>query len=166
MGWFFDRFSKESLNKMYDLLADVTPLAYDCGALCEKACCKGSETDGMVLFPGERAFFEGAAGFRIAHNDPYDYDYLVCGGSCERDLRPLSCRIFPYFFYLAQNGEITVAPDIRALGRCPLAEGNLLLQRTFLRRMRMCAKVIRSDAELYDFIARMSAMITDFGRLA
>lgn len=165
MGFFYHRFTSESLNKLYELLAEVTPLAYDCGSLCGAACCKGTDRDGMILFPGERELFDALPGFSIRPDDKYGYDELVCGGVCDREVRPLSCRIYPYFFYVA-DGAVRVAPDVRALRRCPLADSKTALDRTFLRRMRMCAEVIRSDDTLYDFVARLSAMLTDFGRLA
>ena len=165
MGYFFDRFESDSLNKLYELLADVTPLRYDCGALCGAACCKGDEKDGMILFPGERGWYEGREGFTIRHNAEYDYDYLVCRGECDRDERPLSCRIYPYFFYRAEDGGVTAAPDVRALGRCPLAGTDIPADKTFLRRMRMGAKVIVSDEEMLAFVTRLSALFTDFGKL-
>ena len=95
MGYFFDRFENDSLNKLYELLADATPLRSDCGALCGAACCRGDEKDGMLLFPGERDYYIGREGFRIRRSGEYDAEYLVCEGSCDRNDRPLSCRIYP-----------------------------------------------------------------------
>ena len=158
------KFSGESLNKLYELLEDVTPLSWDCGMLCGAACCKGTDRDGMILFPGERELFESMSGFSIHHNERYGYDVLVCEGVCEREVRPLSCRIYPYFFYVTEE-FVRVAPDVRAIRHCPLVDDKMVLSRTFLRRMRMCAEVIRMDKNLYDFIARLSAIITDFGLL-
>ena len=165
MSYYCHYFSKESLNKLYELLADVTPLPYVCGVLCGAACCKGSDRDGMILFPGERRFFEDLPGFSVWHNAEYDYDYLVCSGSCDREERPLSCRIFPYFFYVTRDEVVRAAPDIRALGHCQLLKDRVPIDRAFLRRMRMCAKVIRADGELYDFVRRLTIAFTDFGPL-
>ena len=49
------------------LLAEVTPLQTDCGRFCGAACCRslpGEET-GMLLFPGEEAFYAGRPDFRL-----------------------------------------------------------------------------------------------------
>ena len=34
-------------------IGEHTPLRADCGVLCDKACCRGNDNDGMLLFPGE-----------------------------------------------------------------------------------------------------------------
>lgn len=165
MGYFYRRFSGDSLNKIYELLEDATPCRFDCGVLCGAACCKGGDRDGMILFPGERDFFAGKPGFTIRRNYAYGYEYLVCGGTCERDDRPLSCRIYPYFFYVAENSSVVAAPDVRAPGHCPLARRDAALSRLFLRRMRMCAKAIREDPDLYAFVRGLSDAFTDLGPL-
>ena len=166
MGYFYRKFESDSLDKLYELMEDVTPLALDCGALCDGACCKGGGGDGMLLFPGEREYFAGRDGFTLIHDDRYGCDAAVCSGYCDRSERPLSCRIFPYQFYVSGSGNVTVAADVRALGRCPLTEPDAEVSRTFLRRLRMCAKLIENNGDLYDFVARISALLTDFGQLA
>ena len=35
---------------IYNTIGGLTPLDYDCGILCGKACCKGEDA-GMLLFP-------------------------------------------------------------------------------------------------------------------
>lgn len=166
MGYFFDRFANDNLNKMYELLADVTPLRFDCGALCGAACCKGEEEDGMLLFPGEEGYYRGREDFTVRRNDAFGCDEVVCHGSCRRDERPLSCRIYPYFFYVSKEGRVTVAHDVRAIGRCPLTKEGAGTDKTFLRRMRLCAKAIEADGELLAFVKRLSDDLTDFGKLA
>ena len=163
MNYFYRRFSNDSLNKIYELLEDATPQRYDCGAICGAACCKGGDRDGMILFPGERGYYEGKPGFTIRRNEEYGYEFLVCGGTCERGERPLSCRIFPLFFYVTENESVHVAPDVRAPELCPLARPGTALSPLFLRRMRMCAIVIRNDPVLYDFVRRLSDAFTDLG---
>lgn len=100
-------------------VADITPLAEDCGRICGAACCRslpGEET-GMALFPGEEALFEGAAGFTLRRTDWGIL--LVCSGTCDRATRPLACRVFP-LVPLWRDGEIRVAVDAGARAVCPL----------------------------------------------
>lgn len=165
MGYFYHRFASDSLNKLYELLENVTPLEGDCGALCCSFCCKGGDGDGMLLFPGEKSFYEGKEGFSVWRHAEYDSDCVVCPGSCRRDERPLSCRVYPYFFYVNEAGDVAVAPDVRAMGNCPLAGNGLAVSPRFLRAMRMCAEVIRQDPELFDFVRNLSGLFVDFGPL-
>ena len=166
MGYFYRRFDSDSLNKLCELLENVTPLEGDCGALCGAACCKGGDRDGMLLFPGEKPFYEGKEGFPVWRLAEYDCDCVVCRGSCLRDERPLSCRIYPYFFYVNDAGDVTVAPDVRAVGNCPLTGKGLAASPRFLRAMRLCAEVIRQDPELFAFVRDLSGLLVDFGPLA
>ena len=165
MGYFYRRFSDESLNILYELLEDVTPLRDDCGLLCGAACCKGDGNDGMLLFPGEKEAFEGKEGYVVRYNAAYGCDEVICSGSCQRAERPLSCRIYPYFFYNNGEGRVTVAPDLRALGRCPLAEEGAGASPLFLRRMRMAALVLERDPAQTAFLRQIGAALTDFGPL-
>lgn len=165
MGYFYRRFSDESLNKLYELLEDVTPQRYDCGLLCGAACCRGDGDDGMLLFPGEKEAFEGKEGYTVRYNPVYGCEEVICSGSCERAERPLSCRIYPYFFYVKDDGKVTVAPDMRALGRCPLAEKGTGASRLFLRRMRMAALVLERVPAQTAFLRQVGAALTDLGPL-
>ena len=47
------RKQKRIYQKAFHLLQNATPLRTDCGVLCGKACCKGDDMAGMLLFPGE-----------------------------------------------------------------------------------------------------------------
>lgn len=165
MGYFYRRFSDESLNKLYELLEDVTPLRDDCGLLCGAACCRGDGDAGMLLFPGEKEAFEGKEGYAVRNNASYGCDEVICSGACERAERPLSCRIYPYFFYVKGDGKVTVAPDIRALGRCPLAEKGAGASPLFLRRMRMAALVLERDPAQTAFLRQVGEALKDLGPL-
>ena len=48
-----------------DLLLDETPLVRNCGQLCSAACCQGSDTEGMLLFPGEEELYENCSFGRV-----------------------------------------------------------------------------------------------------
>ena len=78
---------KDIISRAKDVLIPYTPLSADCGLVCGKACCKGDEETGMLLFPGEETVFpvKEKNGNRLC----------VCKGKCDRSTRPLSCIIFP-----------------------------------------------------------------------
>ena len=106
-------------NRMYkeamEIIGELTPLrGHDCGKLCDCACCKGGEEDGMRLFPGEQTELEvkEADGGRLA----------VCTGTCDREKRPLACRIFPYYASIDKQTErIRFRIDPRSVNVCPVA---------------------------------------------
>lgn len=57
-----DIMNQKEWNRLYEMLAGLTPLAEDCGRLCRKRCCSLREEGlGVYLFPGEESLFgEGA----------------------------------------------------------------------------------------------------------
>ena len=108
------------------LLETLTPLKTDCGRLCGGACCQGDDTTGMLLFPGEDALYEGCT---FADVLALDYTLgstqaklFVCKGRCERELRPLACRLFPLFLKFKEDGTTKLRMDVRARAVCPLTD--------------------------------------------
>ena len=70
------------------LLDTLTPLKSDCGRLCDGACCRGDDSTGMLLFPGEDALYERcafgrvlSAGFSLGGAPT---KLFVCEGHCPR----------------------------------------------------------------------------------
>ncbi len=114
----------DGLQKARDLLSNLTPLAFDCGRRCQAACCQGSEEDGMLLFPGEERYYEGCSWAKIAEDRMGRR--LICAGECERENRPLSCRIFPLVIKAVaqEDGGIkaNISMDVRAWPVCPLMQ--------------------------------------------
>lgn len=45
-------------KKVWNKIGDGTPLSYDCGVLCNKKCCCGTDSDGMLLFPFEEFMYQ------------------------------------------------------------------------------------------------------------
>ena len=109
-----------------DLLRELTPLKTDCGRLCGGACCEGDEETGMLLFPGEDALYESCAFARVIPADfalgGEDVKLFVCAGRCERDNRPLACRLFPLFLTFKDDGTTKLRIDRRANSVCPLTD--------------------------------------------
>ena len=153
---------KESIIKnCYNLFENKTPLKYDCGKLCGGACCKGDENTGMVLFPGEEKFIDPNT--RIAETD--GVKYAVCGGTCDRSRRPLSCRIFPLFPYMYRDGErvrVKAVRDIRA-AVCPLCED--AIDGDFKKTVRRVGRFLACDSELREFTLSLSAELAELAEL-
>lgn len=118
---------KKTYIKVWKKLEEPTPLMDDCGKLCDKKCCTGSENDGMLLFPGEELLFERLdenwyhiKDSNITLSDGYKVKLLVCEGECSRMNRPLSCRIFPLMPYLNDSGRVEFRLDLGGFGVCPI----------------------------------------------
>ena len=155
-----------TIIKVYEYLEKVTPVNFDCGEICHKKCCKGSDKDGMLLLPGEEEIFRGNKNFTVYYDERYESYAVRCKGPCNRNERPLSCRIFPYFIYAdKKTGKLSVAPDIRAIDFCPLLAEKYELDRKFLRALRITSLKLSADKEIYDYICRITEILTDFNCL-
>ncbi len=110
-------------RELYRLLDTETPLRFDCGRLCDAACCQLSpDLPGMYLFPGEEALFAGLSGFTVSQGHLPGFGevpVLSCQGHCDREQRPLSCRVFP-LAPLVCGGSVSVRMDPRGRAVCPL----------------------------------------------
>lgn len=145
---------KDKYQRLYkkakEIMQDKTPLKKDCGFICGKACCKGDRETGMLLFPFEETSLPVAEknGVRLC----------VCDGSCNREERPLSCMIFPFFPYLTPDGKIKVIPDIRGNGICPIVRNftEIKLDRRFLRRVKTVGRLLKENEECRAFLEDIS----------
>ncbi len=112
------------LKKAYALIDSETPLKTDCGRLCGKACCGknavgNTENAGMMLLPGEENLCVDS---HFSTHTGDDGLMLVCDGNCKRNIRPFSCRIFPYYARISPDGRISLRTDPRAFNICPVAQ--------------------------------------------
>ena len=141
----------------FELLGELTPLKKDCGKLCGAACCKGDETTGMRLFPHEKTAFKVLEGDGVR--------LCVCDGNCNRDARPLSCRIFPLFPVILSNGVISAEIDTRAVRVCPLAENSEIVKfdKEFITAVRKVGRLLSRDPECRRFMKEVSAEIRQYG---
>lgn len=135
------------------ILGDKTPLKKDCGLICGNICCKGDSDTGMLLFPFEETTLgiKEKDGVRLA----------VCEGRCDRNKRPLSCRIFPFFPYVTPEGKIKVIPDIRGVNICPLVShfNEIKFDRGFLFRVKKIGRLLYADEECRKFLIDTSREI-------
>lgn len=148
---------KKMYNKIFDLLGEETPLNVDCGVLCGRACCKGDDNTGMLLFPYE----ETTLGVKSTENG----DRLaICNGRCEREERPLSCRIFPFFPTIDEKGRIYVEKDFRGSRLCPLIEHSdeIIFNPRFFKVIKKVGKMLSKDENCREFLYEQTAQIDSF----
>lgn len=147
----------KTLQKVRELLAEVTPLKTDCGRVCGARCCRpmeGEET-GMLLFPGEEEAYLGKAGWTVKETGAGLL--AVCPGTCAREERPLACRIFP-LLPVIREGKIRVAADQRARAVCPLLrQGIRGMDPAFTEAVREAGRILAEDQETRTFLESLTA---------
>lgn len=146
-------------RKAWEYLENVTPLETDCGVLCGNACCKGSDQDGMLLFPGEEAMYHKYDGFKIMDSgivlpDGTKIKFLVCKGYCDRKKRPLSCRIFPVIPQIDEHGYLNFVPDLRGVAMCPLLyqATRHTISPAFIDALYSAFEILTEDERVIEFI--------------
>lgn len=152
----------EAVLAARDLLENLTPLKTDCGKLCQGACCQGDETTGMLLFPGEDAFYAACTFARVI---PAEFELggeavklLVCSGTCERANRPLACRLFPLFLKFKEEGVTKLRLDVRAKSVCPLTDyGIRALDSDFKQAARKAYDLLLEDARCEAYLRALDA---------
>jgi len=144
--------------KIFRVMGELTPLRVDCGVLCGGACCKGDDTVGMRLFPGEETILAvkpTEVGGRLA----------VCDGSCDRQNRPLACRIFPFFPTIDDKGHIFVEKDYRAALLCPLIEHSdeIVFDPRFFKAVKKVGKLLANEEACRMFLYETTEEIDMYG---
>lgn len=151
-----DAMLPEVIAQARALFDDLTPLRTDCGLVCGGACCRpleGEET-GMLLFPGEEEYYAGRGDYRVT--DAAQGKLLICSGRCEREDRPLSCRLFPLLPLLREDG-VKVATDARARAACPLArQGKDALLPEFVSAVRQAGRLLAQEPAQREFLLRLT----------
>ena len=146
----------EALTRARAILEDVTPMKTDCGLTCGHICCHPMEGEmtGMLLFPGEEAYYKGRDGYRMT---PTDHGMLlICSGRCNRADRPLSCRLMPLIPIVRADG-VKVATDFRAKTVCPLArQGKDALDPDFVAAVREVGRILAADEQQLAFLKQLT----------
>lgn len=161
---------RELYEKAYEILDRVTPIQSDCGALCGKACCNSTDDDsGMYLFPGEDVMFSESqpwlkielSDFTYGNNKPVLI--AICTDQCQRELRPLACRIFPLTPYMTHNGVMSIKIDSRAIPMCPLAKQFTTdaLDETFVAAVARVFRLLAKEKEIQSFVLGISRLIDE-----
>lgn len=153
----------EAVLMARELLNKATPMRFDCGFLCGEACCAASEAgEGMLLFPGEKELYATMPeGFSIVRDIGAQNAWLlICGGTCRREDRPLSCRMFPLIPYIRRQPDglsAGVAMDVRAWPICPLMENGIKgCAQSFVETLGQAARVLCAVPEHRRFIAQLT----------
>ena len=148
--------NQDALREARDMLAEVTPLKSDCGRVCGARCCgsmEGEET-GMLLFPGEEDFYEDMEGWRMLPAG--EEILLICPGECDRNDRPLACRIFPLLPIPTEDG-VSVRTDERARGLCPLTrQGKAGMDPAFVEAVARAGEILLRDPDHRAFLTRLA----------
>lgn len=160
--------AKDFYTYAYRLFDEVTPLAVDCGKLCDAACCKGDDETGMYLFPFENIMFEPCDdNFKIEKSEfecgGRNVDILLCKPFCNRKTRPLACRIFPLVPYIYEDGSFDVVLDRRGRYMCPFATAMTKddLDSEFVRRVTYISRIMMKIPEFREFIREQSRLIDE-----
>lgn len=144
-------------KKIFNILGNLTPLNVDCGVLCENACCKGKSDQGMLLFPHEESVLsvqKTQTGGRL----------VVCDEKCNRNERPLSCRIFPFFPTVNEKGKVFIEKDYRAQLLCPLLEHSdeIIFNHNFFKALKKVGKLLAKDKECLQFLRNITEEIDTY----
>ena len=142
-----------AISAAREKLKNVTPLKRDCGRVCGARCCRpleGEET-GMLLFPGEAEAYAGKAGFEVRKTARGDL--LICSGTCDREDRPLSCRLFPLLPVIGDDGKVRAVTDLRAKAVCPLArQGKSAMDPAFADAVCEAGEILAAEDEQAVFL--------------
>ncbi len=156
-------------GKAYRMLENSTPLKFDCGLLCSSKCCSGDKDAGMCLFPGEELMFDGNGDFLTTRKEKLldtEVLFAVCKGTCNRRLRPLACRIFPYIPYLDKKGRITIIEDPRARYLCPLLMElpEFKIDLIFRRNISNVFHLLMKDNDIKSYLCLLSGVLDEYKR--
>lgn len=156
-------------NRCYALLNNVTPCLSDCGARCGAVCCKDSEAGtGMYLYPGEENMYKALPDWASIEPSGFfslgkEVPILSCPGKCDRDLRPLACRIFPLIPYKKSGENMKIIFDPRAAAMCPLRPEDLTDM--FCEAVTRAMNIVVKTKEGRAFIEDQSTLIDEYVRL-
>lgn len=154
---------EDVIKTCYSILCNVTPLEFDCGKICQGLCCKGDEKTGMLLFPGEEKLVD--PDMTIYKNEIGD-NYAVCNGTCDRNKRPLACRIYPLFPIIKkENGKEYIETEFDIRANCPLLSGNFTISRNFVKKVRRVGKYLLLNEETAQFYRGLSEEISEYNKL-
>ena len=145
---------EEIYFKIKKMLKDSTLLKCDCGVLCDRACCKGDNVTGMILFPNERTDLKiiGTEYYKLA----------VCNGECNREDRPISCMFFPLMPIILEN-KIDVIVDYRGFSICPLIQNfeKVKFNRVFVSKVKKAGKLLTKDKESFKLMKIITRQIIE-----
>lgn len=154
--------AEKLLEEAIQIIGDATPMNFNCGTLCQKACCV---SDGyMMVFPGEKPMLENQNySFGLADLITYGkVDIVTCDSTCDRDYRPFSCRIYPLAPKFLGD-ELFVRLDVRGRPTCPLCHKSMsALDPEFIKRVKQALNYLTKNDELLKFLKAVSNHVDMF----
>ena len=163
---------KKSIEKIYKMLDEVSPVNFDCGTLCGEVCCIYDEGDyinqnlALYLLPGEELMYEDSDCFDLYVMSSKDLDYphtwqddvflVECKNPphCDRRIRPIQCRTFPLIPHLSKNSRLHLIFDENEFPyECPLITDNIKLNEDFIKVTYNVWKILIRDPVVYDLVA-------------
>lgn len=158
---------KKFYEKAYEIMSS-TPLITNCGRLCQCLCCSDTDVgEGMYLYPFEEIMLKETSFSALLPCDfkagGREVTFMTCDGFCERDKRPLACRIFPLVPYIGVDGEVQVIFDPRAVNFCPLEHKKIT--RKFKRQVMEVTNLLLKVSETRDFLIAQSRLIDDYMKI-
>ncbi len=160
----------EVYKDIYKRFDALTPVPFDCGALCGKLCCQGDGESGMYLFPGEERLFAGKENFSVLQTDftvsGRAVPLLICHGPCRRTERPLACRIFPLVPLYRKGSTLEIIRDPRA-SFCPLTHRAAAdcIDPRFIREVRRTFRLLLHIPAVAAYLDALSYVLEDYRRL-
>ena len=109
----------------------------------------------MLLFPGEEELYAGKDGWTI--RETAAGPMVICPGECDRDERPLACRMFPLLPVPDRDGKVRALVDLRARAVCPLArQGIEAMDPAFIGAVKEAGECLMADAEQAAFLEALA----------
>ena len=100
----------------------------------------------MLLFPGEAEAYADKAGWILRKTARGEM--VICPGTCNREERPLACRLFPLLPVIGNDGTVRVTTDLRAKAVCPLArQGKNAMDPDFIEAVREAGEILAKEDE-------------------
>ncbi len=162
--------SIDKYREIYRILDSAHPVEFDCGTLCDSACCNnayfGSGESYIYLLPGEKEYLESVGCeiqiVREKRSDHYlprswgRYVYIAhCPGAdvCGRDVRPIQCRTFPLQPYIGDDGTLKMILSRMDLPyACPFVEGEAKVSYDFCKAAYEAWLLLTEDKAIRDLV--------------
>lgn len=167
---------KKSIKKIYSMLDEVSPLDFDCGMLCDDACCVNDEDYDLALYlmPGEELIYEDSDDFNLYYipSDTFEFPHswdddvfmveCVNPPHCNRCIRPIQCRTFPLIPHLSGDDTFHLILDSSEFPySCPIVDENMELNADFIKVTFNVWKILIEDPIVYDLIKYDSSLRDD-----
>lgn len=160
---------KRTYEAIYRLLDRVSPVNYDCGELCNAACCNCGNDDedlGIYLLPGEDKVHkrdsdwltwsaENAEDYEFPESWKGKVYFVRCKTPpiCPRKKRPIQCRTFPLTPHIDEDGELSlILNDSELPYACPLIDDEIELEPAFIQATYTAWKHLIKDSLIYDLV--------------